>query len=113
MCLQGESFTPRGAASGRSTHRPNGPVPHHGFTGNWISSNVPQHVLAHILAAQFKSVVLVAVGTPLGMLAADGLAVFLGERRAAKVRVKRIRWVAASLFFAFGGAALWSAVHGG
>jgi putative Ca2+/H+ antiporter (TMEM165/GDT1 family) len=131
--------------------------------GSWISSNVPQHVLAYILAAtfigfglwtlkpdkleeakgperfgafattvvlfflaemgdktqlatvalaaQYKSVVLVTIGTTLGMLAADGLAVFLGERLAAKVQMKWIRWIAASLFFAFGGAALWSAMQ--
>jgi Ca2+/H+ antiporter, TMEM165/GDT1 family len=100
--------------------------------GTWISSNVPQHVMAYMLAvtfigfglwtlkpdtldeatgperlgafattvvlfflaemgdktqlttvalaAQFKSVVMVTIGTTLGMLAADGLAVFLGER---------------------------------
>ena len=62
------------------------------------------------LAAQYKSVVLVTIGTTLGMLAADGLAVFL-ERLAAKVQMKWIRWVAASLFFAFGGVALWSAMQ--
>lgn len=63
------------------------------------------------LAAQFKSVLLVTLGTTLGMLAADGLAVFLGERLAAKVQMKWIRWVAASLFFVFGGFALWTAVR--
>jgi len=133
--------------------------------GSWISSNVPQHVLAYVLAAtfigfglwtlrpdtldeakgperfgafattvvlfflaemgdktqlatvalaaQFKSVVMVTIGTTLGMLAADGLAVFLGERLAARVQMKWIRWSAASLFFIFGAAALWSAVARG
>jgi putative Ca2+/H+ antiporter (TMEM165/GDT1 family) len=132
--------------------------------GSWISSNVPQHVLAYILAAtfigfglwtlkpdtldeangperfgafattvvlfflaemgdktqlatvalaaQFNSVVMVTIGTTLGMLAADGLAVFLGERLAAKVQMKWIRWSAATLFFIFGAVALWSAVLG-
>jgi len=59
------------------------------------------------LAAQFKSIVLVTAGTTLGMLAADGLAVFLGERLAARVQMKRVRWAAASLFFLFGLVALW------
>jgi len=133
--------------------------------GSWISSNVPQHVLAYILAAtfigfglwtlkpdtldeangperfgafattvvlfflaemgdktqlatvalaaQFNSVVMVTIGTTLGMLAADGLAVFLGERLAAKVQMKWIRWFAASLFFIFGAVALWSALFAG
>jgi putative Ca2+/H+ antiporter (TMEM165/GDT1 family) len=128
--------------------------------GSWISFNVPQHILAYILAvtfigfglwtlkpdtleesrgperfgafattvvlfflaemgdktqlatvalaAKFKSVVMVTIGTTLGMLAADGLAVFLGERLAAKVQMKWVRWTAAALFFAFGGVALWS-----
>ncbi len=58
------------------------------------------------LAARFSSVVAVTVGTTAGMLAADGLAVFLGERLAARVQLKQVRWVAAGLFFAFGAAAL-------
>ena len=58
------------------------------------------------LAAQFGSVLLVTVGTTAGMLAADGLAVFLGERLAAKVQMKWVRWAAATLFFAFGAAVL-------
>jgi putative Ca2+/H+ antiporter (TMEM165/GDT1 family) len=62
------------------------------------------------LAAQFRSVVAVTVGTTIGMLAADGLAVFLGERLAARVQMKWIRWVAASLFFVFGAVALGSAL---
>jgi putative Ca2+/H+ antiporter (TMEM165/GDT1 family) len=64
------------------------------------------------LAAEFRSVVLVTIGTTLGMLAADGLAVFLGERIAAKVQLRWIRWTAAALFFLFGGAALWTALAG-
>jgi putative Ca2+/H+ antiporter (TMEM165/GDT1 family) len=62
------------------------------------------------LAAQFRSALLVTVGTTLGMMATDGLAVFLGDRLAAKVQMKAIRWVAASLFFVFGLVALWTAV---
>ncbi len=65
------------------------------------------------LAAQFKSVVMVTTGTTLGMLVADGFAVFLGERLAAKVQMRWIRWAAATLFFVFGGVALWSAARAG
>jgi Ca2+/H+ antiporter, TMEM165/GDT1 family len=61
------------------------------------------------LAARYQSVVLVTLGTTLGMLASDGLAVFLGEKLAARVQVRWIRVAAASLFFAFGAASLWSA----
>jgi putative Ca2+/H+ antiporter (TMEM165/GDT1 family) len=64
------------------------------------------------LAARFQSVVLVTTGTTLGMLASDGLAVFLGERLARKVSMKWIRVGAATLFFAFGAASAWTAVHG-
>jgi putative Ca2+/H+ antiporter (TMEM165/GDT1 family) len=58
------------------------------------------------LAAQFGSVVAVTVGTTAGMLLADGLAVFLGERLATRVQLRWIRVAAASLFFAFGVVAL-------
>ena len=46
------------------------------------------------------------VGTTAGMLVADGLAVLLGERLAARVQMKWVRVVAATLFFAFGAVAL-------
>ena len=58
------------------------------------------------LAARFGSVVAVTIGTTAGMLAADGLAVFLGERLATRVQMKWVRVTAAALFFAFGALAL-------
>lgn len=58
------------------------------------------------LAARYSSVVAVTVGTTAGMLVADGLAVLLGERLAARVQMKWVRVVAATLFFAFGAVAL-------
>jgi putative Ca2+/H+ antiporter (TMEM165/GDT1 family) len=61
------------------------------------------------LAARYQSVVLVTLGTTLGMLASDSLAVFLGEKLAARVQMRWIRIAAASLFFAFGAASLWGA----
>jgi putative Ca2+/H+ antiporter (TMEM165/GDT1 family) len=61
------------------------------------------------LAARFQSVAVVTAGTTLGMLAADGLAVFLGDRLAGRLDMVLIRRLAAALFFAFGAAALWSA----
>lgn len=54
--------------------------------------------------------VLVTVGTTLGRLTGDGLAIFLGDWLATKVELKRIRWVAASFFFAFGAVVLWAAL---
>jgi putative Ca2+/H+ antiporter (TMEM165/GDT1 family) len=60
------------------------------------------------LAARYQSVVRVTVGTTLGMLAADGLAVFLGERLARRVSMKAIRVVAAGIFFVFGAVSLWA-----
>lgn len=62
------------------------------------------------LAARYQSIVLVTFGTTLGMLASDGLAVFLGERLAARVPMKWIRVAAAGLFFAFGGVSAWGAI---
>ncbi len=64
------------------------------------------------LAAEFRSVALVTAGTTLGMLASDGLAVFLGDRLAARVPMKVLRRVAAGLFFAFGAWSLWTAIRG-
>jgi putative Ca2+/H+ antiporter (TMEM165/GDT1 family) len=54
------------------------------------------------LGARFQSAIAVTAGTTLGMLAADGLAVFLGEKLAGRVQMKWVRFVAASLFFLFG-----------
>lgn len=51
------------------------------------------------LAARYHSVVLVTAGTTLGMLVSDGLAVFLGERLAARLPMHWIRVAAAGLFF--------------
>ncbi len=65
------------------------------------------------LAARYRSVALVTVGTTLGMLATDGLAVFLGERLARRVQMRWIRVGAAALFFVFGAASLWAAVRAG
>ncbi|HET8539638.1 MAG TPA: TMEM165/GDT1 family protein [Anaeromyxobacter sp.] len=64
------------------------------------------------LAAQYRSLGLVTLGTTLGMLASDGLAVFLGDRLAARVPMKVLRRVAAGLFFAFGAVSAWTAVRG-
>jgi len=63
------------------------------------------------LAARYRSIVLVTVGTTLGMLASDGLAVFLGDRLAERVPMVWIRRVAAGLFFAFGAASAWNAAR--
>ncbi len=63
------------------------------------------------LAARFDSIVRVTIGTTLGMLAADGLAVFLGERVADQVSSRKMRWAAASLFFLFGALSLVAALR--
>lgn len=65
------------------------------------------------LAARYQSVVRVTVGTTLGMLASDGLAVFLGEKLAARVSMKAIRVAAAGIFFVFGALSLWGAFRAG
>lgn len=62
------------------------------------------------LGAQYRSAVIVTLGTTLGMLVTDGLAVFLGEQIAEKVQMKYIRWAAAGLFFIFGIAAIAAAI---
>jgi putative Ca2+/H+ antiporter (TMEM165/GDT1 family) len=65
------------------------------------------------LAARFQSVLLVTIGTTLGMLASDGLAVFLGERFAQRVPMHWLRRAAATLFFVFGAVSLWAAARSG
>ena len=64
------------------------------------------------LAARFNDPVTVTFGTTMGMMAADGLAVVLGDRLAHKVQSKWIRWVAAAGFFVFGAFSLWRAIWG-
>ncbi len=64
------------------------------------------------LAARYQSVVIVTIGTTLGMLASDGLAVFLGEKLAQRVSMKAVRIAAAGLFFLFGGLSAWAALRG-
>ncbi len=64
------------------------------------------------LGARYDDVLKVTAGTTLGMLASDGLAVFLGEKLAARVSSARIRWGAASLFFLFGALSAWAAFRG-
>jgi putative Ca2+/H+ antiporter (TMEM165/GDT1 family) len=63
------------------------------------------------LAARYESIVRVTLGTTLGMLAADGLAVFLGEKVADQVSSRKMRWAAASLFFVFGAVSLVAALR--
>jgi putative Ca2+/H+ antiporter (TMEM165/GDT1 family) len=63
------------------------------------------------LAARFRSAVMVTIGTTLGMLAADGLAVFLGDRLAGRVQGRWLRIAAATLFFAFGAVSAWTALR--
>jgi len=54
------------------------------------------------LGARFATPLAVTVGTTLGMLASDGLAVFAGSRLAGGRPVTVARRIAAGLFFAFG-----------
>jgi len=54
------------------------------------------------LGARFRSPVIVTIGTTLGMLAADGLAVFAGTHVATRIPMRWVRRVAAAVFFVFG-----------
>jgi putative Ca2+/H+ antiporter (TMEM165/GDT1 family) len=62
------------------------------------------------LGARFESVFSVTAGTTIGMLAADGLAVFAGARFADYVPVTWFRRIAAALFFLFGAASIAAAL---
>lgn len=54
------------------------------------------------LAARFGDIAWVTLGTTLGMLVADGLAVFLGERITQVISMKWMRWITSFLFVLFG-----------
>jgi putative Ca2+/H+ antiporter (TMEM165/GDT1 family) len=58
------------------------------------------------MAAQFSSVVLVVIGTTLGMMIADVPAVFLGERFARRIPLRLVHSVAAAIFAVLGVATL-------
>lgn len=54
------------------------------------------------LAANYSSVTLVTIGTTMGMMFSDGLAVIFGEKLTQKISMKWIRYFSAVLFFGFG-----------
>ncbi|MFN3454614.1 MAG: TMEM165/GDT1 family protein [Pseudobdellovibrio sp.] len=54
------------------------------------------------LAAEFKAPIAVTIGTTLGMLVADGLAVIFGDKLTQKISMKWIRIFACVLFIVFG-----------
>lgn len=63
------------------------------------------------LGATYHSAVTVTLGTTLGMMASDGLAVFLGETLGENLPMKWLRLFAAALFFAFGAVIIYHALH--
>lgn len=64
------------------------------------------------LGAQFQSLALVTLGTTLGMMVADGLAVMAGDQLSHKINMKYMRWFAAGLFLLFGLGSFWKAYAG-
>lgn len=54
------------------------------------------------LAAEHRDVFLVTIGTTLGMMASDGLAVFLGPKLTEKLPMKYIHYFASAIFIIFG-----------
>lgn len=54
------------------------------------------------LGAQYPNVVLVTIGTTLGMLASNALAIFLGERLLKRIPMRWIRRAASLMFLIFG-----------
>jgi Ca2+/H+ antiporter, TMEM165/GDT1 family len=61
------------------------------------------------LAARFGDIALVAAGTTLGMMAANGPAVLIGEAAAGRLPLTAIRWAAAA---AFAGIGVWILAFG-
>lgn len=54
------------------------------------------------LAARYSNVFLVTIGTTIGMLASNAMAIFLGEKLLSKIPMKLIRIISSLLFFLFG-----------
>lgn len=54
------------------------------------------------LGAKYASLVLVTIGTTLGMLGADGLAVYFGHKFTAKIPMKLVHRISSALFILFG-----------
>jgi putative Ca2+/H+ antiporter (TMEM165/GDT1 family) len=63
------------------------------------------------LGAQYANVWAVTLGTTLGMIVTDGLAVFAGDQLSHKINMNYMRWFAAGLFLIFGLASLWNAIQ--
>jgi Ca2+/H+ antiporter, TMEM165/GDT1 family len=59
------------------------------------------------LAAKYPSLLAVTVGTTMGMMFSDGLAVFFGEAITQKIPMKWIRIASAILFVVFGAIIVW------
>jgi Ca2+/H+ antiporter, TMEM165/GDT1 family len=64
------------------------------------------------LGARFGSALGVAAGATVGLVAVDGLAVFLGEKFAARVQGRWLRLGTAVLFFVFGALSAYRALRG-
>ena len=58
------------------------------------------------LAARYETLVLVVLGTTLGMMIANVPAVWLGERLARRIDMRLMRWIAAASFVIMGAIAL-------
>lgn len=54
------------------------------------------------LGAKYAAPIMVTIGTTLGMLGADGLAVFLGHKFTNRIPMKTVNKVASALFIIFG-----------
>jgi putative Ca2+/H+ antiporter (TMEM165/GDT1 family) len=59
------------------------------------------------LSARTHEPLLVIFGTIVGVMAADGLVIFLGARFAHRLNPRLIHWIAAGLFFGWGGYSFW------
>lgn len=64
------------------------------------------------MSAHFSSVVLVVIGTTLGMMIADVPAVFIGDRLASKIPMRLVHGIAAAIFAVLGVATLLGAGKG-
>jgi putative Ca2+/H+ antiporter (TMEM165/GDT1 family) len=63
------------------------------------------------LAARFDALMMVVIGTTIGMMLANVPAVWLGEKLADRIPTKAVRLLAALLFILFGAASLWSVLR--
>lgn len=96
---------------GRERHGRFGPFLTTAVTFFFVEIGDKTQLATVALGARFGTPVPITIGTTAGMLLADGLGVFAGEKLAERMPMKSLRWATSALFLAFGIASLIGALE--